>query len=150
LLRVGDTAPDFALPDEDGEPVKLKDRLRRGPVLLVFFPGTVSPASARQLGAIRDRQPELTAAGLQVLAVSPDDLDAHRQFRDAHRLTFPLLADVDRAVAAAYDATGLFGMGTRRGTFLIDGSGRIVDRARAEIRLQAHTALVQRALERHR
>jgi peroxiredoxin Q/BCP len=148
LLRVGDPAPDFALPDEDGDPVRLKTLLAAARVLLVFFPGAASPASERHLGAIRDRHAELEAAGIEVLAVSPDDHDTHRQFRDRLDLPFPLLADVDRAVAAAYDATGLFGVGTRRGTFLIDTSGRIVDRARAEVRLQTHAALVQRALKR--
>ena len=89
MLRVGDPAPDFALPDEDGDPVRLKTLLAAGRVLLVFFPGVVSPASERHLGAIRDRHAELGAAGIEVLAVSPDDHDTHRQFRD--RLDLPLL-----------------------------------------------------------
>lgn len=148
MLKVGDKAPDFTLPDEDGRPVTLRTLLSAGPVLLVFYPRDFAPACARQLSMIRDQHSALRDAGFVVLGISTDDLESHRRFRTQYELPFHLLADVDQTVCAAYDVTGLFGMSTRRVTYAVARDGRIAGVAKATIRLQTHAALLRKLIDR--
>ncbi len=148
MLRVGDIAPDFTLPDEDGRPVTLSTLLSAGPVLLVFYPRDFSPACTRQLSMIRDRHTKLAAAGVVVLGISTDDIESHGRFRRALELPFRLLADVDQRVCHAYDVLGLFGATTRRVTYVVGGNGRVSGVAKATLRMQTHEALLRRVLER--
>jgi peroxiredoxin Q/BCP len=97
---------------------------------------------------IRDHHAALAAAGVVVLGISTDDIESHRRFRSALDLPFPLLADVDQAVCSTYDVTGLFGMSTRRVTYVVGRDGRIAGIAKATIRLQTHAALLRRLLAR--
>jgi peroxiredoxin Q/BCP len=146
LLKVGDKAPDFTLPDEDGRPITLGSLLAAGPVLLVFYPRDFSPMCTRQLAMFRERHAELTAAGVVVLGISTDDLESHRRFRQTLDLPFRLLADIDQAVCHAYDVLGLFGINTRRVTYVVSRDGRISGVAKATLRLQTHAALLKRVL----
>jgi len=148
LLKVNDKAPDFTLPDEDGRPVNLGTLLAAGPVLLVFYPRDFSPICTRQLAMIRERHAKLTAAGVTVLGISTDGIESHRRFRLALELPFPLLADMDQTVCSAYDVLGLFGINTRRVTYVVGRDRRIAGVAKATIRLQTHEALLRRVLER--
>lgn len=147
MLKVGDNAPDFTLPDEDGRPVTLGSLLAAGPVLLVFYPRDFSPTCTRQLSMFRERYTELTAAGVVVLGISTDEIESHRRFRQALDLPFQLLADIDQTVCHAYDVLGLFGTNTRRVTFVIGRDGRIAGVAKATLRMQTHAALLKRVLE---
>ena len=147
MLKVGDNAPDFTLPDEDGRPITLGGLLAAGPVLLVFYPRDFSPMCTRQLSMFRERHTELTAAGVVVLGISTDDLESHRRFRQTLDLPFPLLADVDQTVCHAYDVLGLFGINTRRVTYVVNRDGRIAGVAKATLRMQTHAALLKRVLE---
>jgi thioredoxin-dependent peroxiredoxin len=149
LLKVGDKAPDFTLPDEDGRPVALRTVLSAGPALLVFYPRDFSPMCTRQLSMFRDHYTEIREAGVEVLGISTDDLEIHRQFRARYELPFRLLSDEDQTVCAAYDVMGLFGMSTRRVTFWVGRDGRIVAMAKAAIRMQTHAALLRRLLDRN-
>jgi len=146
LLKPGDAAPDFTLPDEVGRPVNLTALLATGPVALVFYPGDFTPVCTREVCMVRDRHGDLAAAGINVLGISADSVESHERFRSQHRLTFPLLADVDKAVYRAYGALGLFGFGTRRVTYLISRDGKILDVVNAALRVGVHEALLQRAL----
>ena len=148
MLRVGDKAPDFTLPDEHGRPVTLGSLVASGPVLLVFYPRDFSPMCTRQLSMFRDRYADLAAAGVVVLGISTDELESHRRFRDALDLPFRLLADVDQTVSRAYDVLGLFGTNTRRVTYVVGRDARITGVAKAMVRLQTHAALLNRLLER--
>jgi len=146
LLKVGDKAPDFTLPDEDGRPVALGRQLAAGPVLLVFYPRDFSPMCTRQLSMFRDRHKELTTAGVVVLGISTDEIESHGRFRQALDLPFRLLADVDQTVCHAYEVLGLFGINTRRVTFVVGRDGRICGVAKATLRMQTHEALLRRVL----
>ena len=148
MLKVGDKAPDFTLPDEDGRPVTLGSLLAAGPVLLVFYPRDFSPMCTRQLSMLRDRHTELTAAGVVVLGISTDELESHGRFRQALDLPFRLLSDVDQVVCHAYEVLGLFGIHTRRATFIVGPDGRITGVAKATLRMQTHEALLRRLLDR--
>jgi len=148
LLKVGDKAPDFTLPDQDGRPVTLSSLVAAGPVLLVFYPRDFSPMCIRQLSMLRDRYSDLAAAGVVVLGISTDELDSHRRFRQSLDLPFRLLSDADQTVCHAYDVLGLFGANTRRVTYVVGPDRRIAGVAKAMVRMQTHSALLRRVLER--
>src|SRR5690242_12982389 len=93
MLKVGDTAPDFSLPDHDGKAVRLKDLLVKGPVLLYFYPADFTPVCTREACAFGAVQPELAQAGVSLIGISPQDEATHTRFREHYSLPFPLLAD---------------------------------------------------------
>ena len=132
MLEVGDRAPAFKLPDQDGNPVSLRDFAGRT-VVLYFYPRANTPGCTTQACGIRDRKPEYDAAGAVVLGVSPDEVADIATFRDTQHLNFTLLADADHAVAETYGTwaeKSMYGrkyMGVQRATFIIDGNGRIAD-----------------------
>lgn len=131
-LSQGDPAPDFALPDQDGNEVRLSD-LRGAPVLLFFYPKDNTSGCTKQACGFRDEMPAFQAVGARVFGISPDGQDSHRRFRDEHGLPYPLLVDEDHAVAEAYGAWGIKKMygreyeGVIRSHALIDANGRIVE-----------------------
>jgi thioredoxin-dependent peroxiredoxin len=129
-LEVGDTAPAFTLPDQDGEPVSLSDFAGRK-TIVYFYPAASTPGCTTQACDFRDNINSLKSAGYQVLGVSKDDLPALKKFQKEEGLNFPLLSDPDLTVHNAYGAYGekmLYGkpiIGTLRSTFVVDGDGRI-------------------------
>ena len=98
MLSAGDVAPDFTLPDERGQLVTLSALLASGPVALFFYPADFTPICTREVCMVRDVNAALAAAGLGVFGISHDSVESHARFRAKHGLTFPLLADVDRAM----------------------------------------------------
>ena len=135
-LRVGDTAPDFTLPGIDGgvERSWTLSELRGQPVVLVFYPGDGTPVCTQQLVTSTDEIAAFADVGAQVLAMSPQSVDSHRQFAaDNGGFAFPLLADEDNAVAEAYEAwteKSMYGrtyMGILRSWFRIDEKWRIAE-----------------------
>jgi thioredoxin-dependent peroxiredoxin len=103
-LAPGDKAPAFALPDGDGKKVSLADyRGRR--VIVYFYPAASTPGCTKQ-ACFRDSLAELNEAGIDVVGISPDKPEKLAKFRDAEKLTFPLLSDPDRKVLPAWVAFG--------------------------------------------
>ena len=128
-LSTGAPAPDFTARNQHGESVRLADRLAGGdgPTLLVFYPWAFSSICTGELSALRDAHAELAGAGVGIWAVSCDAMFTLRAFADAESLPFDLLSDhwPHGAIASAY---GVFDepVGVaRRGSFLIDGQGRV-------------------------
>jgi len=146
LLKPGDSAPDFSLPDHTGALVTLSAELRAGPVALVFYPRDFSPICTREVCMVRDIHTDLARAGVRVFGVSADSVASHARFRARHGIDFALLADVDHAVIRAYDVSGFLGLLPGRITYLIGRDGRIVDAVSAELRVGQHAALLERAL----
>jgi peroxiredoxin len=125
-LSVGDTAPDFSLPDQDKQVVSLAE-LRGTPVLLVFYPFAFSGICTGELCQLRDELTTYTDAGVTVLAISTDPVFSLKAFKAAEGYDFRLLSDFwpHGAVAQAYDVfNDKAGMAVR-GTFLIDADGTI-------------------------
>jgi peroxiredoxin Q/BCP len=129
-LEVGDPAPQFSLPASTGDTISLKD-LEGKKVVLYFYPKDDTPGCTKEACSFRDADSELQSAGVVVLGVSADNLQSHEKFVNKYNLSFPLLADEDKAVATAYGAWGekkRFGrtyMGLNRMTFLIDEGGKL-------------------------
>jgi peroxiredoxin Q/BCP len=129
-LEPGDAAPAFALPDQHGDIVRLED-YRGGKVLVYFYPEADTPGCTRQSCSLRDHRQELTAIGAHVVGISPDPPPKQLAFDRKYGLGFPLLADVDHAVADAFGTWGAHAedgdrwTGIIRSSFLIDEDGRI-------------------------
>jgi peroxiredoxin Q/BCP len=130
VLQPGDSAPDFTLPDQNGDELTLSG-LRGGTVVLYFYPRADTPGCTTQACGIRDRRAEYEAAGVRVIGVSPDAVEAVSKFAGKYDLDFTLLADADHAVAEAYGTWvekknyGKTYWGVQRATFIIDGQGTI-------------------------
>lgn len=122
-LGVGDAAPAFTLPGTGGREYSLADYAGQ-PVVLVFYPGDDTPVCTRQLNSYNDDMSEFEGVGAQVLGISSQDVASHEQFSAKHGFSFPLLADVDKAVAGKYGTLGPLGF-PRRSVFVVDGSGII-------------------------
>jgi len=150
VLKAGDKAPDFELPDQNGDPVKLSD-LSGQTVVLYFYPRADTPGCTTQACGVRDRDVDYKAAGARVIGVSPDEPEALKKFADKFDLDFTLLADPDHAVAEAYGAWGeksMYGkkyMGILRNTYVIDPDGRVA-KVFPKVQPKKHDALVLEAL----
>jgi peroxiredoxin Q/BCP len=131
MIKVGENAPDFTLPDQDGNEVSLSDFAGRT-LVLYFYPKADTPGCTTQACGIRDRASEYEAAGASVVGVSPDPVASVKKFHGGQSLNFTLLADEDHAVCDAYGVWGeksMYGKkywGAQRSTFIIDGAGRVV------------------------
>lgn len=130
MLAEGDRAPDFTLPDQDGNDVTLSE-LRGGPVVLYFYPRADTPGCTTQACGVRDRNADYEAAGARVIGVSPDAVKAVSKFSEKYSLDFTLLADEDHSVAELYGTwveKSMYGKrywGVQRATFIIDAEGMI-------------------------
>ncbi len=149
-IEAGSKAPDFTLPADSGEKVKLSS-LRGKPVVLYFYPKDDTPGCTKEACAFRDQKTALTKAGAVVLGVSADNVASHQKFRDKFKLNFPLLADVDHKVAEKYGAWreknmyGKVSMGIQRSTFLIDAEGKVA-RVWKKVSVDGHDTAVLEAL----
>lgn len=146
MLAIGARAPEFTLPDADGQATSLSNLLRDGPLILYFYPADFTPGCTREACQIRDLHAELDAAGLKVAGVSPQSPESHRAFREKYKLPFTLLSDVDRFVTKMYGVQGPFGFGVRRATFLIDQARHVEDAIVADFRIGEHEAFVRKAV----
>jgi thioredoxin-dependent peroxiredoxin len=130
MVEEGGKAPDFELPSDAGEPVRLSE-LRGRPVVLYFYPRDDTPGCTKQACGIRDSYDEFAERGAVVLGVSTDDETSHVKFKEKHGLPFTLLADTEHEVAEAYGVwrEKSFGgkryWGVERSTFLIDEDGNV-------------------------
>ncbi len=147
MLKNGTQAPAFTLPDADGTDVSLDDLIAEGPLVLYFYPADFTPGCTKEACAIRDMHGDLLASGLRIVGVSPQDGDSHQRFAEQHELPFPLLSDVGKRVIKDYDLDGPLGFGVRRGTYLIDSDGNIVDGVLADISIGRHIEFIERAMD---
>ena len=122
--NVGGPAPDFDLPDGDGNPWRLSDH-RGKVVVLLFYPGDETPVCTRQMCSVRDRWEDYAATGAEVVGISTNTAESHKSFAEHHELPLRLLADVDREVADLYGAKSLIPGKVARSVFVIDPDGVI-------------------------
>ncbi|MEO0756050.1 MAG: thioredoxin-dependent thiol peroxidase [Cyanobacteria bacterium J06648_16] len=146
ILNVGDPAPDFSLPDADGNLISLSD-LKGQRVVLYFYPRDNTPGCTKEACAFRDSYEQYQAAGAVVLGVSTDNAKSHAKFTAKHNLPFPLLIDEDGKVATAYGSYGLkkmYGkeyMGISRSTYVIGPDG-VLEKIYLKVKPAEHPAEV--------
>ena len=124
--KVGDKAPAFEAKDQDGKTVKLSDFAGKQVVLLYFYPKDQTPGCTKEACGFRDRLDDLKKKNVAVLGVSRDDAESHKKFIAKESLNFPLLADTDGKLTEAYGAVMAGRPMSRRVSFLIDKTGKIV------------------------
>ncbi len=150
-LKVGQKAPDFKLPDENGKLHKLSD-YKGKTVVLYFYPADDTPGCTLEACNFRDDYLKYKAAGAVILGVSPDDEQSHEKFKAKFNLPFPLLADVGHKVCEQYGVWAektMFGkkyMGVVRSTFLIGPDGKIAE-VYSKVSVPKHSEKVLKAVE---
>lgn len=148
MLKAGDRAPDFELPDEQGRPVRLSKLLKEGPLVLYFYPSDFTGVCTKEACMFRDMHAELAARGIRVIGLNTQPPDMHRKFTKSYSLPFPLLSDPERVAVRAYGADGFLGLMVRRISYLIGADGIILDSVQADLQLGRHKDFVKRILER--
>jgi peroxiredoxin Q/BCP len=149
-LAPGDPAPDFTLPDADGNLVSLADHRGRR-VIVYCYPAALTPGCTTQAVDFTASAGDLAEAGLDIIGISPDSPDKLLSFRDKEQLGITLLSDPDKQVLQAYGAFGkkkLYGkevVGVIRSTFVIDAEGR-VEKAAYNVKATGHVAKLRRDL----
>ena len=147
MLETEQQAPEFTLPDQDGNDVSLTSLLKDGPAILYFYPADFTPGCTREACSIRDLHREISAAGLTVAGISPQSPDSHRRFREKYNLPFTLLADEKREVIKMFGVSGLFGVWVQRVTFLVDQNRVIKGRVKAHFSIGEHEDFIKKAIE---
>jgi thioredoxin-dependent peroxiredoxin len=131
MIEQGQKAPDFTLPDQDGNPVSLSDYTGQT-LVLYFYPKADTPGCTTQACGLRDSISDFNDVGAAVLGVSPDPVKRVKKFHDGQGLNFTLLADEDHAVCDLYGIwaeKSMYGKqywGALRSTFVIDRDGTVV------------------------
>ncbi|MCW2686476.1 MAG: antioxidant, AhpC/TSA family protein [Mycobacterium sp.] len=149
-LEVGEKAPEFSLPDADGNTVSLSDYSGRK-LIVYFYPAASTPGCTKEACDFRDNLSDLNDAGMEIVGISPDKPAKLAKFRDAEGLTFPLLSDPDREVLTRWGAYGektMYGktvQGVIRSTFVVDEEGKIAV-AQYNVRATGHVAKLRRDL----
>ena len=149
-LAPGDPAPEFTLPDAEGNPVSLADHRGRR-VIVYCYPAAMTPGCTTQAVDFTAAAGDLAEAGLDVIGISPDPPEKLLRFREDEGLQITLVSDPDKQVLAAYGAYGtkkLYGkevVGVIRSTFVVDAAGRI-EKAAYNVKATGHVAKLRRDL----
>ena len=145
-LEIGAAAPAVTAPDQDGKAVKFSDVYARGITLVYFYPKAGTPGCTAQACSLRDAFATLHGENLQILGVSRDTPEAQKNFREKNRIPFPLIADADGKVAAAFGVPGFMGLPiSSRQSFIIK-DGKVVWES-LHAKTAEHAAEVQAALD---
>jgi thioredoxin-dependent peroxiredoxin len=144
-LEIGQPAPDFTAPGDDGEPVRLSD-YRGQWVVLYFYPKADTPGCTKQGCSLRDGYAALRSLDAVVLGVSLDSVEKQKAFKEKYNLPFTLVSDSDKKIAKAYDVLAGLGLFAARKTFLIDPAGNLAA-VLDQIDVRAHDEQVAEALK---
>lgn len=148
-VGVGDVVDDFELPDETGTPRRLSEFLASGPVVLFFYPGAMTRGCTAESCHFRDLAAEFTALGASRVGISRDEVAKQAEFSRMHGFDYPLLSDVDGAVAQAFGVrrrVPLAALSTKRMTFVIGTDRRIIEVIHSEVSMNDHADRALRAL----
>ena len=146
MLEPGNTAPDFILPDENGNEVVLSKLLEESALILYFYPADFTAGCTKEACAFRDIHDDILSVGLRVVGVSPQDGESHSRFREEHNLPFLLLSDEKKIAIKMYDVDGPFGVGVRRVTYLITQGQKIHDALQADVLINRHKEFIDKAI----
>lgn len=149
-LKEDETAPDFELPDDENETVRLSDFLGHN-VVLYFYPKDDTPGCTKESCGFRDEMSRVKEMGAKVIGISADSVESHKKFKEKHDLNFPLLSDEKKTVLENYGVWkekqmgGRQYMGIVRSTFLIDREGKIA-KVYPKVRVEGHVDQVMEDL----
>jgi peroxiredoxin Q/BCP len=146
MLKAGERAPEFTLPDETAKDRSLTELLSAGAIVLYFYPADFTPGCTRQACMLRDLHTDIERAGLRVVGISPQSPQTHAKFRDKYQIPFVLLSDEQKTVIKMYGVNGPLGIGVRRATYLIDASRRVRDVVLADFMIGRHADFVRKAI----
>ena len=146
MLRIGDSAPDFKLQDQSGSPRNLSDLVANGDLILYFYPDDFSPVCSAEACVFRDNFDDVTDIGAQIVGVSPQSVNSHRNFSNRFSIPFPLLSDPSKKMIRAYGVDGPLGFGVRRVTYLINSSKIIQNRVVSDFFVGSHTDLLKKTI----
>src|ERR1700722_4662824 len=146
MIKAGERAPEFTLPDETGKDRSPTELLSAGAIVLYFYPADFTPGCTRQACVLRDLHSEIESAGLRVVGISPQGPASHAKFKAKYNLPFVLLSDEHKTVIKMYGVNGPLGVGVRRASYLIDGGRRIRDVVLADFRIGRHSEFVRKAV----
>ena len=124
-IQVGDKAPDFTLPSQSGEQVRLQDQIGERVVVLYFYPKDNTSGCTAEACAFRDSHEAFSDAGAEVIGVSSDSADKHAGFASKYRLPFTLLADQGGKIRKTYGVPPVMGLIPGRVTYVIDRTGTV-------------------------
>jgi len=126
-LKVGDTIPYFQLKDQQGELFKSNSVIGQKPAVVYFYPKDETPGCTAEACSFRDNYEDFMELGAEVIGISSDSIGSHKRFAQRHRLPFILLADTKKKVQRLFQLPKiLFGLYTKRITFVVDASGTVV------------------------
>lgn len=138
-LDVGQTIPDFTLQDQNSRSVHIQDKLGGSPLVIYFYPKDDTPGCTREACSFRDSYEAFTDEGVEVIGISSDSPEKHKEFESKYRLPFILLSDPDNEVRKAFGVKGdLFGLIPGRVTFVIDGDGVVRHVFDSQTRAEQH------------
>ena len=137
-ISEGTQVEDFELPDQDGTPVRLSDKLADGPVVLFFYPIAMTSGCTKEACHFRDLGAEFTAAGAQRLGISVDPVAKQKQFSDQHSFDYPLLSDESGDVARAFGVKRKYVTPVKRATFVIDRDRTVRSVITSEMDMDVH------------
>ncbi len=146
MLKVGDVAPEFILPDEHGNEFSLTGHLQASAIILFFYPADFTPNCTKEACAIRDLHPEIQSVGLDVVGVSPQDAESHLRFKEEHDLPSTLICDPDKIAIRMYDADGPMGLAVRRITYLVSQGQKIQGALCADLKVGKHEDFIKKAI----
>ena len=146
-VKVGDTAPDFTLSSQTGEPISLKDFRGQKAVVLYFYPKDDTPGCTKESCGFRDRYETFTDAGAEVIGISGDSVNSHQQFASKYQLPFTLISDVGNKVRQLYGVPATFGLLPGRVTYVIDKEGVVRNIFNSQLNFQGHIDESLKALQ---
>lgn len=143
-IKCGDTAPDFVLPNQDGKQIALHDVLKRGPVVIFFYPKDQTPGCTKQACTFRDNIESFEKKGVSVLGISSDSVESHARFSNKHGFNFDILSDKNGQIRQAFGVAKSLGLLPGRVTYVLDKQGVVQNIIGGQLKAEQH---IPRALE---
>lgn len=146
-ISEGTKAPDFELPDQDGNPVRLSEAVKSGPVVLFWYPIASSSGCTKQACHFRDLASEFSAAGAQRFGISTDSVAAQKKFAESNSFDYPLLSDESGDVARSLGVKRKYITPVKRATIVIDRDLTVRKVITSEMNMDVHADQALAALK---
>ena len=146
-VNIGDSAPDFILSSQTGTPVSLKDFRGQKSIVLYFYPKDGTPGCTTESCAFRDSYEVFRDAGAEVIGISSDSADSHKQFASKYQLPFTLLSDTSSQVRKLYGVPATFGLLPGRVTYIIDKNGIVQHIFNSQLNFKGHVEEALKTLQ---